>query len=257
MKRKDASARFHRRLIPSAEAIRRWSKSSGPACEASQFMPDLNGTAGSDWNKSVAKVFAESFVQYGQFNCKKRTKIAAAFRSHLRGLINKYKESLSEPSPQDLLAEKERHNRYQRKLGLYERRLQTCGWYDQLRRHATMLRKLGPGGMSSDEPDGDSADQYVIIQQPWRSHSVARWLRVMDQMYARLKNPPGQPPSRGAPVRRRVTSDRNDGKSPAVRGLPINIYEAEWYAKLSEFEKQEIGATTEAYDLSHDNVLLQ
>lgn len=120
-----------------------------------------------------------------------------------------------------------------------------------------MLRMLGPDGMSSDEPDEDTPGQYKIIQPSWRSSAVSRWAHVMDAAYERQKNPPGQSRSRGAPTRRRIPSDRIDDIARPVKGLPINMYDASWYSERSKFDRENIGATQEPYNLSHDNGLLQ
>lgn len=118
MKRDNHSSRFRRRRIPSAEDLERWSPSSGPACTAKKFMPNLSGTAGSPWNASVANVFADHFIAFGQYQCNNKGQIAKAFTSHLRDLIRKYKLQCSQPSPAQTLATKQSHSRYQRKNGV-------------------------------------------------------------------------------------------------------------------------------------------
>ena len=120
-----------------------------------------------------------------------------------------------------------------------------------------MVRRLGPDGMSSDEVDEDVPGQYKIIQPTWRSPAISRWAHVIDAAYERQKNPPGQPPSRGAPTHRRVLSDGVDGRARPVKALPVNAYNASWLTNLSEFDREAINATDEPYDFGHDEDLLQ
>ena len=118
MKRDNHGSPFDPRGIPSAEAVENWSPSQGPACTAEEFKPDMNGTPGSPWNRSVASVFVNDFVKTGQYQSQDEVAVKRAFTSHLRHLIRQYKEQSEERSPEDVLEKKNLRSQQQRRLGV-------------------------------------------------------------------------------------------------------------------------------------------
>ncbi|KAH9912659.1 uncharacterized protein B0H18DRAFT_831803, partial [Fomitopsis serialis] len=223
----------------------------GRCCTAKKFKLDLKGTAANKWNKSATEVFTDNFLECKQYQCKKRSEISAAFRSHLRGLIKKYEEQLLKPTPEAVLAKKWQHSRLQRKQNKFQRRLASCLMYDQLLPHQEFLRILGPNGMSSDEPDS-TPGQFRVLLKPWRQSQISRFMGVFDAAYERYRAPPGLPVTRGALPGRRVASDpvAIDDNQPAVKGLPINAYDPHWYGRLSSIQKQELRVVSKPYDFS-------
>ncbi|KAH9918419.1 uncharacterized protein B0H18DRAFT_882807 [Fomitopsis serialis] len=254
MKRDTSDFRIRRRSVATPEELEGFQE--GRCCTAKKFKLDLNGTAANKWNKSATEVFTDSFLECKQYQWKQRSKISAAFRSHLRGLIKKYREQLSRPTPEAILATKLQHSRQQRKQNKFQRRLASCLDYDQLRPHQHLIRILGPNGMSSDEPDS-TPGQFRVLRKPWRQSQLTRFLSVFDAAHERSRAPPGQPVTRGALPGRRVASDSIDGQRPAVKRLPINAYDPHWYGQLSSIEKEELRVDSRPYNFSIESNFLR
>jgi hypothetical protein len=102
-----------------------------------------------------------------------------------------------------------------------------------------MLGKLGVGGTSSDESDGE--DPKVVRVKEWRSTEVKDLLVFIDANRKTLgelgSSLPGNKPHERVRGRYAPSSSQ-----PAIVGLPINFYSAIWYAGLTEIEKTQLGA---------------
>jgi hypothetical protein len=92
-------------------------------------------------------------------------------------------------------------------------------------------------GMSSDESDEENGHPvYWVKIRQWRSAELIRYLHMIDLDANRTnafgKTRPGNTPR----VRkRRVNATKSSRR--AVPGLPINFYDATWYATLQNRDK--------------------
>lgn len=64
--------------------------SRGPRATPGKFRLDFIGTKDSPWNKAASEVFAESFVESGNYQCNDQELIANKFRSYIRTLASQY-----------------------------------------------------------------------------------------------------------------------------------------------------------------------
>ena len=110
--------------------------------------------------------------------------------------------------------------------------------------------------MSSDEPNG-TPGQFRGLGKPWRDPKITKFLGVFDAAYVRLRAPPGQAVTRGPMPGRRVTTTAMSKEGPAVRGLPVNVYDASWYARRTALEKQELQVDPAIHSLAIDAQFLQ
>jgi hypothetical protein len=107
-----------------------------------------------------------------------------------------------------------------------------------LRRHASLIERMGKNGVSSDESDsetGSPAKAFRIISPTWRSLELKTFLRGLDPLVLDRARPIiGERKRRGQPPRLRILrtpEDQND-LVPAPRGLPRNCYATDWYEDL-------------------------
>ncbi|KAG2144068.1 hypothetical protein BD769DRAFT_1347862 [Suillus cothurnatus] len=165
-----------------------------PCCTVEDFAVDIFGTPKSTWNISATKVFARDFVAHypnSEYNAVKR-----AFSTHLRSLRCTYKQAgLDEAA---LKARQKEDRRKERKRSLYHRRLDIACAVSDLQPHVSMLTRIGPDGMSSDETANENdVPQYRILGRNWRSLEVTSWLRVFDAIYRHNRYGPAGTGSRG------------------------------------------------------------
>ena len=74
------------------EAFETAEEDTGPCCTIDDFRPDLNGTARSKWNASVAEVFVEAYMEEGSVATDDPALVKKYFVRHLKYLITKFKE---------------------------------------------------------------------------------------------------------------------------------------------------------------------
>lgn len=110
----------------------------------------------------------------------------------------------------------------------------------------TLLDTLGPGGMSSDDSDVDDAGNrtFRVKIMEWRNRDIVRKMVEIDKdrnttnAYGNTKA--GNPP--------RLRKRREDGRKTSRKApphLPINFYNAQWYASLKPGQKRELAAGPE------------
>jgi len=101
-----------------------------------------------------------------------------------------------------------------------------------------LVQILGLNGMSSDESCTEGRKCVVKIRG-WRSAELTPYLDIIDQDRNSL-NAFGNHLQGNLP-RERI---RNEGARPSVRraiaGLPLNFYDATWYASLTPAEKRRL-----------------
>ncbi|KZT02143.1 uncharacterized protein LAESUDRAFT_662478, partial [Laetiporus sulphureus 93-53] len=248
--------------IASPEDIRAWdgvSRCCSPEC----FRIDLNATAATPWNKSVAKVFVKDFIAAEVYQCRSEIKIERAFIAHLRTLKRRYERQRQTDA--EIRRTTHNHAKDQRRHTLFQQRLKIAVNTAQLRKHVNVLRDLGPDGMSSDEPDpvdmGLGVRQYRISIMPWRSPALNSWLRVFDTTY-RFSKFYLQEDDRGALPRVRTAILPNSARPQdyssrrPVPGLPGNTYNPEWLRRLHPVELEDLHRRAE-YSFIHDDELFK
>jgi hypothetical protein len=105
-----------------------------------------------------------------------------------------------------------------------------------------VVDSLGVDGMSSDESEVDENRQRVfrVKRRPWRSKALDKFLRRIDDDHnttnAYGNNRAGCQPR----IRKRPAYNESTGK--AIRNLPVNFYDANWYRKLSDMDKRQLDA---------------
>lgn len=106
---------------------------------------------------------------------------------------------------------------------------------------------LGQEGMSSDESDVEGLEEvYHIKTLPWRRPEVVRYMDILDRE-RKLPNQAifsrkGRKPSKRVRSAKVLLSDRN-----AVNGLPVDLYDREWYDGLTTRERRALKPATEPY----------
>ncbi|OBZ77005.1 hypothetical protein A0H81_03651 [Grifola frondosa] len=141
MHREEWDSPFDEARIPTDAELQAFDKDKGRCCTADDFRPDVNHPPGTPWNKSVAKVFAQSFLSFGVYSCKDENMIVNAFKVHFKYLRKRWNDT---KTSKEQLAKRQRlANRNERKRGLFHRRLAIVLDHDLLRHHEQMLRRLG------------------------------------------------------------------------------------------------------------------
>ncbi|KAG1848583.1 hypothetical protein C8R48DRAFT_750332 [Suillus tomentosus] len=200
----------------------------GPCCTVENFTVEILGTPKSAWNVSATKVFARDFVAHhpnSQYDAVKK-----AFSTHLRSLKRAFKQAGLDEAASNARHKEDR--RKERKRSLYHRRLDIARTVSDLRSHISMLTRIGPDGMSSDETANENnVPQYRILARHWRSLEVTAWLRIFDAIYRHNRYGPAGTGSRGNNARMRFESMSMGHPQRAVRRLPRNAYRADWAAQ--------------------------
>ncbi|KAF9493799.1 hypothetical protein BDN71DRAFT_1508289 [Pleurotus eryngii] len=107
-----------------------------------------------------------------------------------------------------------------------------------------MVKGLGLLGMSTDESDPEDNMSVMVIQKDWQAAEVIKLLQAIDRHHIAL-NCYGNSRSSTQP---RVQQRHMGGpvsSQKAVAGLPINWYNPIWYASLSDFQVDVLGAVDE------------
>ncbi|KAI0705489.1 hypothetical protein C8Q76DRAFT_771240 [Earliella scabrosa] len=253
MGRQSYKSPFELQKLPTEEEMRAFSEDDGPCCTADNFRPDLNGTARSPWNCSIADVFVEEYMADGLVPCDDPALVKKYFVRHLRYLITKFKEQHTNA---DVLAARMKLKRRRERRGylqqLFQRRLIAAHSEPGLHRHVHILQRLGPEGMSSDESAMENGvKQFRILKKEWRNERLTGWLRVFDAISRERRANPVTETTRGAEPRQRFQSGKVDSSTPPVGALPSNAYDPTWYANLTPYRRQRLQARKNAYDFTH------
>ena len=145
MGRKSHKSPFDMNRLPledELEAFEIADEDTGPCCTIDDFRPDLNGTARSKWNTSVAEVFVEAYMEEGSVATDDPALVKKYFVRHLKYLITKFKERNTE---KDVLIARAKAKRRR------ERRAYVRGPYFRI---ATMLTH-SPAALQSPSDRGE------------------------------------------------------------------------------------------------------
>lgn len=97
---------------------------------------------------------------------------------------------------------------------------------------------LGQGGTSSDESSVETGGRrkYIINLVDWRSKELIPYLQLIDRDFNRLNRYGNARPGNPCRERTRLAGAKSSTRA-AIRGLPINFYDATWLANLSNEER--------------------
>ena len=104
---------FDEKRVPTRDEVRKFTGRLGQCCTIENFRPDLLGTPKSEWNQSVAQVFAKKYVTEETAKCTKPREVEEAFSVHMKTLIKAYKRFLESDS--DRTGKLRKQRRYMRK----------------------------------------------------------------------------------------------------------------------------------------------
>ncbi|OBZ70529.1 hypothetical protein A0H81_09423 [Grifola frondosa] len=250
MNRESSGSPFDPQFLASESEVLEYTPSSGYCCTADNFRPDLDSPPGSPWNKSVIRVFVNSFLEMGLYTCTDRDEIATAFQTHLKHLRRIYQKNIM--SDLEVDQQKRVAKRAERQRNLYHRRLESAAKHSELRRHVGILMDLGISSMSSDESEHENGvTEYRVLIKPWRNPILTPWLRTFDAAYRKSRLGPGNTSTRGAHPHLRIASQKVDASRSAQGGLPINAYNPRWLETLSDFELDVLSPKSSPYNFSH------
>ena len=121
-----------------------------------------------------------------------------------------------------------------RDLWIWKRVRETLQWY-------------GQEGMSSEESEVEDLEEiYRPKHLPWRRKSASEMMDLID----RVRRLPGQKShsKKGRPATRRIRSESNGVSSQAAcQGLPVDLYDADWFDGLMRSERKTLKASKESF----------
>ncbi|KIK38458.1 hypothetical protein CY34DRAFT_90973 [Suillus luteus UH-Slu-Lm8-n1] len=249
MKRVGENAAFTGVVLPQEALLVNFDPRQGPCCTVEDFAVEILGKPKSAWNVSATKVFAHDFVAHHP-NYHYDT-VKKAFSTHFRSLKRAFEQAGLEEAASKARQKEDR--RKERKRSLYHRRLDIARAVSDLRSHISILTRIGPDGMSSDETANENnVPQYRILGRHWRSLEVTAWLRIFDAIYRHNRYGPAGTGSRGNNARMRFESMSMGHPQRAVRRLPRNAYRADWYDGLDQYDREELDrCEDEVYVFTH------
>ncbi|THU85801.1 hypothetical protein K435DRAFT_868939 [Dendrothele bispora CBS 962.96] len=244
---------------PEAQAWAEREENDVECCDAGHFRIFLGSSPRHPWNRSAARVFADTIIadQSTPFTESDRRALIYGFFVRVESLVKKYRRRAlaDDDMVQELGREKRRR---QRKSELHQRRLWATQAVTELQRHSHILKRLGVDGMSSDEEVETTpyTREYRVRLPRWRGRQLGRFLHTLDMMYALKKEDHRR--SRGnLPHPRIRPSQLGDpdiySKGQYVSDLPRNAYHEQWLDERDQREIQErIRPSPENYDFVHD-----
>jgi hypothetical protein len=95
-------------------------KADVPVCTAKQFRIDIQGTPGSEWNKSAGWVFVDDFLAKSRYrsSIEMRFTVHEAFTARVKSLTKVFREKIKSEAEQKEI--KKKHHRYERKSSASE-----------------------------------------------------------------------------------------------------------------------------------------
>ncbi|KAH9842042.1 uncharacterized protein C8Q71DRAFT_701214 [Rhodofomes roseus] len=222
----------------------------GECCSAEDFRYDISGKQTSDWNSSVARVFAADFqARYPRFQ-KSNEAVAKAWRKHTETLRRQYQEQ--QRDQESAMKEQSYHRQCERKRQLYSRRTSVATKLPD-NKAVQLMCALGVHGMSTDEsdhPTGGGEATYYIRSKTWRSPELQTWLRTLDSLHLWARYRGSFKASQGGWPHFRVPCRKNSDRPPVIK-LPRNCY-APWLLQSSnEFQLKLLDPNSRLINLQH------
>lgn len=105
--------------------------------------------------------------------------------------------------------------------------------HPSLNRFTSLIDRLTPDGMSSDDEDTrGSTKRYLVSQKPWRSLELKQLLRALDRLGVLFKVE-----ARGQSIRFRVDAPERRSAAGPVRALPKNAYHDSWNSQQEPWQR--------------------
>ncbi|KAF9487500.1 hypothetical protein BDN71DRAFT_1478605 [Pleurotus eryngii] len=230
------------------------------------FRPDLECSIYSRWNKRLAELFAEKFVNSVQFSCKDEDAVAFTFLRHLSHLRDRY-EDLTTPWTEANEARKAEKKvakaREFRQRSLRHRRREICEQLadrdESMRRCLPLWDSMPCEAVSGDETDHGSSsnrlyrktvqERFAITKHPWRSPQVKEWFRTFDALHVATRFTLDDRAGPGRFPHFRMDSGRVSQRSRPVPGLPKNFYDPNFLRSLDDDEIEKLNPQPD-FDLS-------
>ncbi|KAI6024003.1 hypothetical protein BKA83DRAFT_19037 [Pisolithus microcarpus] len=231
--------------VPMKAEVEAYKPALGPSCTSGCFRVDLSGVPSTDWNKSAAHVFVQSFRD-AYPDCAKSLKDICIYRDHqeraqlaqvelTRIAVGHPADSSNVKTSSETLHQTRRCQ--ERKSHLYLRQLHVAKLYSQQHPSAARtIEELGVSGMSSDDSDhesGGGAARYTIVSKDWRSGEVTELLHLLDALHLRLWYRNNWNATSGAWPHLRLISHKSSTRA-AVKGLPRNFYARRFLVSLTQ-----------------------
>ncbi|KAI6121634.1 hypothetical protein F5141DRAFT_999150 [Pisolithus sp. B1] len=239
--------------VPTKAEVEVYKPALGPSCTSGRFQVDLSGMPSTDWNKSAAHVFVQSFRD-AYPDCAKSSKdICMAWERHFNRLCQIYRDHqerarLAQTLHQTCRRQERKshvcfshcrtmHSHLIEILQLYLCRLHVAKLYSQQHPSAARaIEELGVSGMSSDDSDHESsggAARYTIVSKDWRSSEVTELLHLLDALHLCLRYRNSWNATSGAWPHLRLISHKSSTRA-AVKGLPRNFYARRFLVSLTQ-----------------------
>lgn len=221
------------------------------AVTVDNFRPNFADKPLSDWNKSAIRVFTNDFHKNNKRWTVKRSQIRESYIVYFKTLSQRYRDQIKS----DVMRKVQDRRDHRKRLvcihlicttpspdssyQLFHRRLMSAEAHAP--EHREILEIMGVDGMSTDESDSESGGKFfAVLQKPWRSQALQIFLRTFDGLSPHDNN-------QGSLCHARHDSQRSCERRSAVKQLPINAYDAKWYAQQSEHRQRQLAAKVE-YD---------
>ncbi|KAH7906300.1 hypothetical protein BJ138DRAFT_1016454 [Hygrophoropsis aurantiaca] len=123
-------------------------------------------------------------------------------------------------------------------------------------RHAELLRRVGAGGVSSDESDAaatkdNKVNTFRRISPAWRSDQLANLNWRVDECERLTRQPAiGKRKKPGNQKRLRLASQKVNNNAAAPPRLPRNCYKASWLAGLLESQRRKLEIIDRDYNFA-------
>ncbi|KAI6110100.1 hypothetical protein F5141DRAFT_993875, partial [Pisolithus sp. B1] len=210
----------------------------GPSCTSGRFRVDLSGMPSTDWNKSAAHVFVQSFCD-AYTDCAKSSKdICMARERHFNRLHQIYQDHQERArlAQVELARIAAGHPADPGNVKTSSETLHQTHRCQERKSHvsARAIEELGVSGMSSDDSDHESsrgAARYTIVSKDWRSSEVMELLRLLDALHLRLRYRNSWNATSGAWPHLRLISHKSSTRA-AVKGLLRNFYARRFLVSL-------------------------
>ncbi|KAG2010580.1 hypothetical protein CC2G_013395 [Coprinopsis cinerea AmutBmut pab1-1] len=200
-------------------------------CSVYDFGIDLIRGPRSVWNKSAADVFVEDYAQTHQLQGEDNLETV---REHFYNRVKSIKQLASPKRKQRDHFKVKRTRKYTTTLEL-----------EQLRGFSSLLQRLGPDGMSSDESEDevDSAPgnrrirpSYRVLTPRWRSDDLTELLHFIDSVHLMLRRmDPARQRGSWPRIRHHDPQRKIMSKSKRfVPGLPRNAYNEDFLGRYAD-----------------------
>ncbi|KAG9218458.1 hypothetical protein CCMSSC00406_0010037 [Pleurotus cornucopiae] len=224
------------------------------------FRPDLLVSLRSPWNKRLAHLFTNRFIELDEYECKDRKSIQYTFLRHLPQLRTLYRRSIAPKTQaydhQYTLFKSHKAQNFRRR-SLRHRRTRTCKNLarsdESMKRCLSLWERMPLEAVSGDETDhAGELEGFAIKSIPWRSSSpaVIKWFRTFDALHMSTRFTLNDRAGPGRFPRVRFEAhNRVEEHAKPVPGLPRNFYNPDFLFSLDKYDREALDIQPD-FDLS-------